>query len=58
MKTLVSDALWQRLQPLLPPPPSRRFRFPGRQPLDRRTELQEAFLRLACAVICLRFVGT
>jgi transposase len=30
MKTLVTDALWERLQPLLPPPPSRRFRFPGR----------------------------
>jgi transposase len=29
-----------------------------RRRLDRLTELQEAFLRLACAVICLRFVGT
>src|SRR3954470_23165868 len=36
MKTLVSDALWERLQPLLPPPPQRRFRFPGRKPLDHR----------------------
>jgi transposase len=36
MKTLVSDALWERLQPLLPPPPPRRFRFPGRKPLDHR----------------------
>src|SRR5436190_2311013 len=34
MKPLVSDALWQRLEPLLPPPPRRRFRFPGRKPLD------------------------
>jgi transposase len=25
--------------------------------LDRLTELQEAFLRLACALICLRFLG-
>src|SRR5262245_8651475 len=36
MKTLVTDELWQRVQPLLPPPPRRRFRFPGRRPLDYR----------------------
>jgi transposase len=36
MKPLVTDALWERLQPLLPPPPERRFRFPGRKPLDYR----------------------
>src|SRR3989442_1566314 len=39
MKQLVSDALWERLQPLLPPPPQRRFRFPGRKPLDDRQVL-------------------
>jgi transposase len=36
MKLLVSDALWERIQPLLPPPPPRHFRFPGRKPLDYR----------------------
>jgi transposase len=36
MKPLVTDALWERLEPLLPPPPKRRFRFPGRKPLDYR----------------------
>ncbi len=36
MKSLVTDALWERLQSLLPPPPPRRFRFPGRKPLDYR----------------------
>jgi len=36
MKPLVADALWERLQPLLPPPPQRRFRFPGRKRLDYR----------------------
>lgn len=36
MKQLVSDALWERVQPLLPPPPPRRFRFPGRKRLDYR----------------------
>lgn len=35
-KPLVSDALWQRLEPLLPVPKPRRFRFPGRRPLDDR----------------------
>ena len=36
MKSLVSDALWERVAPLLPPVPPRRFRFPGRKPLDPR----------------------
>jgi transposase len=36
MKLLVADALWERIEPLLPPHPSRRFRFPGRKPLDDR----------------------
>src|SRR5437016_2686467 len=36
MKPLVTDALWERIQPLLPPPPPRRFRFPGRKQLDYR----------------------
>ena len=39
MKPLVSDALWERLQPLLPPAPPRRFRFPGRKPIDDRKAL-------------------
>ena len=36
MKPLVSDALWSRIEPLLPPKPARRFRFPGRKRLDYR----------------------
>jgi transposase len=36
---LVSDALWERIEPLLPPPKPRRFRFPGRKPMDRRKVL-------------------
>jgi transposase len=39
MKLLVTDELWERVQPLLPPPPPRRFRFPGRKPLDYRMVL-------------------
>ena len=36
MKPLVTDALWERIEPLLPKPPRRRFRFPGRKHLDYR----------------------
>jgi transposase len=39
MKPLVTDALWERIEALLPPPPPRRFRFPGRKPLDHRKTL-------------------
>jgi transposase len=39
-KPLVSDALWQRIEPLLPPPPPRRTRYPGRKPLDHRKILK------------------
>src|SRR5204863_7319832 len=36
---LVSDALWAKIKPLLPPPKPRRLRFPGRKPLDPRKAL-------------------
>ncbi len=36
-KPLVSDELWELIQPLLPKPKPRRRRYPGRKPLsDRR----------------------
>jgi transposase len=35
----VSDALWERIEPLLPKKP-RRFRHPGRKPFDDRLALQ------------------
>src|SRR3954466_6387881 len=38
-KPLVSDALWERFEPLLPRPKPRRVRYPGRRPLDRRKVL-------------------
>jgi transposase len=38
-KPLVSDALWEIIQPLLPPPKPRRFRHPGRKPLEDRKAL-------------------
>jgi transposase len=36
---LLSDALWPRIEPLLPPLKPRRFRFPGRKPLTHRQAL-------------------
>jgi transposase len=38
-KQLVSDGLWARIEPLLPLEKPRRFRFPGRRPIDRRNVL-------------------
>jgi len=36
---IVPDALWERIEPLLPRK-ERRFRYPGRKPLDDRLVLQ------------------
>ena len=37
-KPFVSDTLWSNIQPLLPNPKPRRFRYPGRKPIsDRQT---------------------
>jgi transposase len=38
-KPLVSDELWELIQPLLPSPKPRRFRFPGRKPISDRQAL-------------------
>jgi transposase len=38
-KPLVSAQLWEVLQPLLPPRKPRRFRYPGRKPVDDRQAL-------------------
>jgi transposase len=38
-KPLLPDELWERIEPLLPPPKPRRFRFPGRKPIDNRKAL-------------------
>lgn len=39
MKPLVTDELWERVEPLLPPPKPRRFHSPGRKPLPPRCVL-------------------
>ena len=38
-KPLVDDELWELIQPLLPPPKPRRWRYPGRKPLRDRQVL-------------------
>lgn len=38
-KPLVSNELWEIIEPLLPPPKPRRFRYPGRKPIDNRVAL-------------------
>src|SRR5512135_1623714 len=45
---MLTDELWRRLAPLLPPRP-RRFRYPGRRPVDHRTAL--------AGIVCLLRTG-
>lgn len=39
MGDLVPDSLWERVEPLLPPRPPRRYKHPGRRPADDRAAL-------------------
>lgn len=39
VEDLVPDSLWERVAPLLPARPPRRYRFPGRRPVDDRVAL-------------------
>ena len=39
VEELVPDSLWQRVAPLLPARPARRYRHPGRKPVDDRIAL-------------------
>jgi transposase len=38
-KPLIDDELWALIEPILPPPKPRRFRYSGRQPLSDRAVL-------------------
>jgi transposase len=38
-KELISDELWALIEPILPPPKPRNYRYPGRKPMDRRKAL-------------------
>jgi transposase len=38
-RALVDDDLWELIQPLLPTPKPRRWRYPGRKPVSDRQAL-------------------
>lgn len=38
-KPILDDDLWTLIEPLLPPPKPRRFRYPGRKPITHRQAL-------------------
>jgi transposase len=38
-KPILDDELWSLIEPILPKPRKRRFRFPGRKPIDNRAAL-------------------
>ena len=38
-KPILDDELWELIEPLLPPAKPRRFRYPGRKPVDNRKTL-------------------
>lgn len=38
-RPIIDDDLWAIIRPFLPPPKPRRFRYPGRKPLDDRVVL-------------------
>ena len=38
-RRIVTDELWRKVRPLLPPPRRRRLKYPGRKPLDDRKAL-------------------
>ena len=38
-KPILDDELWELIEPLLPPAKPRRFRYPGRKPVDNRKAL-------------------
>jgi transposase len=39
-KPILDDALWSIIEPILPKPKPRRFRFPGRKPIGNREALR------------------
>src|SRR6516164_104068 len=49
-KPLLPDELWDILQPLLPAPKPRRFRYPGRKPVDDRKALTGILFVLKTAI--------
>ena len=52
IEELVPDGLWERVAPLLPPPKSRRYRYPGRRPIDDRAALGGIVFVLKTGITC------
>ncbi len=50
LEALVPDGLWERVAPLLPPPKPRRYRHPGRRPIDDRAALAGIVLMLKTGI--------
>src|SRR3954454_14318455 len=50
IEELVPHQLWERVAPLLPSPKPRRYRYPGRRPIEDRAALAE-ILFAASAVV-------
>ncbi|WP_416906007.1 transposase [Micromonospora echinospora] len=48
---IVSDELWAEVEPLLPPRPPLRYRYPGRKPLDDRKVLCGILFVLCTAIL-------
>jgi transposase len=49
-KPLLDDELWKLIEPILPPPKPRRWKYPGRKPLDRRKALTGIFFVLKSGI--------
>ena len=49
-KPLLPDALWGRIEPLLPPPKPRRKCYPGRKPIDHRKALTDILFVLKSGI--------
>ncbi len=49
-KPLLPVALWERIKPMLPAPKPRRFRYPGRKPVDDRKTLTAILFDLKTGV--------
>ena len=59
-RPLVSDELWELIEPLIPNVPRRRF--PGRRRLDDRKVLTaargiQAFVAIGCSLICFKLLN-
>ncbi len=48
---LLDDDLWKLIEPILPALKRRRFRYPGRKPIDNRQALQGILLVLKTGIL-------